>query len=118
LILFASFIVILCARLWQYNKTSLYPQVTCGPFYDTYPDTLGDFALIDYDLNKLAQDKGRDSHFAGYMQCFCDKELALEKEIDAKYGPKNQPICHEYQKAMNFKGKIGTWITIFVITIN
>ena len=67
LILLGSFCVILGARLFQYNKTKLYPYQTCGPFYEAYGDDLESFALLDYTMNIKAQENGKDTHFAGYL---------------------------------------------------
>ena len=94
LALLLSFAVVFAGRKAQANVYAKYPvPASCAPFYDNYGAALEGFAVMDYDANKSLEEAGQAPSYAGYLQCFCDKEALDGAATDKTYGDNSEPIC-------------------------
>ena len=78
-----------------------YPTVDCKMFEDIYEGEIDDWqieAANEFTANdKLFRD-GKDTHFAGIMQCFCDRE---KKENGQKPPKRRYSILSKLLMALN-----------------
>ena len=111
--------MVFAGRKAQAEVYAKYPvPADCQPFYDNYHDSLEGFAIMDYDANTALEDQGKKPSFAGYLQCFCDKEALDGAATDKKYGSNDEAICEDYVYYTYLALIIGNGITGFIVVVN
>ena len=111
-----------------------YPTVDCKMFEDIYEGEIDDWqieAANEFTANdKLFRD-GKDTHFAGIMQCFCDREKkengqkATEEKIfnivQTVNGTEQETevqVCKQLYEDKAKSAKVGGSISLIIIVIN
>lgn len=76
------------------------------------------FAIDDYSANTKLEAEGKDPSYAGYLQCFCNKEAADGEATDKKYGANEDAICADYNFYTYLALVIANGITGFIVVVN
>jgi len=54
----------------------------------------------------------------GYVQCFCDDEVANGEQLNKEYGPNGEQICLEYIHQIFPTFIFANGITVVIIAVN
>lgn len=120
--LLLSFAAVFAGRKMQAGVYARYPAPpSCAPYYDNYGDDLVNFAVVDYEANSALEAEGKDPSYAGYLQCFCDKEARDGVPSDTTYPDQSGgevAACADYSFYAYLALGIGNGITGFIVVVN